>query len=170
MHNLTKIYSALLDFLGLSDIQRTQSLKRIFVRDIEENEYLIFKTKRVHPIKGEEPQMQNTFTHLTTHSIDVREENGNTYKKRVYENERSVRLHWVCPHIQEGISDALEVFSVDDGDKIRTYIYNRVQRYVVILEPRKNGQTYFLITAYILESRNVLKIENKMKRKLPNIH
>lgn len=173
MFNLLKRYSDLLNFDGMNEDDRKASLKRIFVRDIEENENLHFRNKRVRPVKGEEPLMQITFTHLITASENVQEPDGKTYTKRVYDQERSKRLHWILPHLEEGIED-IEVFSLEEvangRNSIRTYVLNKPKRYVIILEPYRKRTDYYLITAYLLEPRNILKIEKKMKRKLDIIH
>ena len=69
----------------------------------------------------------------------------------------------------------MDVFSFKDrvrgSSKIRTYIYDIEQEYVIILEPQKNGQDYYLLTVYYLnEPGGKDQIENKRKRKPPDIY
>ena len=83
--NLLKTYPQLLELGHLNEHQRTESLQRIFTRDIEENPGLNFRTKTIRPIKGEEPAMVILFRHLTTEEIEVEDENGKKYQKRIFE-------------------------------------------------------------------------------------
>ena len=87
---------------------------------------------------------------------------------------RSKRLHWILFHIEEQKSDVLEVFSVEERYQnrwvIKTYILDKIQRYVIILEPYRRAPDYYLITAYHLEDRNFKKMMQKMKRRLPQVH
>ena len=46
-HNLIKVYNELLDLVAYTETQRTESLKRIFNRDIAENPNFAFKTKKM---------------------------------------------------------------------------------------------------------------------------
>ena len=174
--NQTKKYPELLDILSLSEKDRTESLKMIFKRDIEENPNLNFRNKKIYPIKGEEPNMQLLFRHLTTEEIEVNEE-GSTYCKRVFEKERSQRLHWIRYHLEEHKKDNIEIFSVQTRDQkkrqdiIRTYIYDKEQKYVIVLEPQRNQRDYYLLTAYHLNKDYGEKSFNKkLKYKLPDIY
>ena len=123
----------------------------------------------IRPIPSERDSMELLFKHLTTRKDYVANDHA-----RVYDRERAIRLHWVRPHLLEQINENLEVFSVEEKVRgrydIRTYIYNRAEQYVVILEPFRNTDDYYLITAYYLESSNTRKIERKLGRKLPEVH
>ena len=98
--NLIKKYPQLLEFGHLTESQKTQSLYNIFRRDIEDNPALHFRTKTIRPIKGEEPSMALLFKHLTTEEV-MQDENGKTYPKRIFEMERSRRIHWIKFHLEE---------------------------------------------------------------------
>jgi hypothetical protein len=76
-------------------------LLAIFKRDIEENVKLNFCTKIIRPIQGEEPAMVILFKHLTIEEIQIEDENGKKYPKRVFEMSRSQRLHWIKYHLEE---------------------------------------------------------------------
>jgi len=161
--NLLKKYPQLLEIDHLNEAQRTTSLKGIFKRDIEDNPAFEFRSKKINPVKGEIDAMQILFHHLTTKIID------NKTNTREYEPQRSKRLHWIRYHTDENKKDKMLVFSVEDPEGIRTYIFDVEQNYVIILEPYRNKQEYYLITAYYLEGRNPEKIKRKYKRRLPNI-
>lgn len=172
--NLIKEYSALLELDHLNPGQRIASLKGVFDRDIRDNNGFNFRTKRIYPVKIEADAMSTLFTHLTCHSIEIVEENGNKYKRREYEALRSKRLHWIKHHIEEKRNVRMEVFSVEeriDGkDKIRTYIYDLDESYVIILEPQKNP-SYYLITAYYInEVWGKKAMAKRLKKRLPEIY
>lgn len=175
--NLLKSYPQLLELGHLNENQRTESLQRIFKRDIEENPGLNFRTKTIRPIKGEEPAMVLLFRHLTTEEIEVEEENGKKYSKRIFEMDRSQRLHWVRYHLEERKIENVEVFSVEERDQkkrkdiIRTYIYDSEQKYIIVLDPQRTQKDYYLLTAYYLnKDYGEKKIKKLMKKKLPELH
>lgn len=96
--NLLKKYPELLEILHLGNKERKASLYRVYRRDIEDNEAFKFREKRVYPIKSDgEIDMQREFMHLTT--TDDKEAEGAATKKRVFEPDRSRRLHWIRHHI-----------------------------------------------------------------------
>jgi len=175
--NLLKTYPQLLELGHLNEGLRTESLKRIFRRDIEENHGLKFRSKTIRPIKGEEPAMVILFRHLTTEEIEVEDENGKKYPKRIFEMDRSQRLHWVKFHLEERKKENVEVFSVEERDQkkrkdiIRTYIYDLEQRYIIVLDPQRTKQDYYLVTAYYLNKEyGEKKINKLMERRLSELH
>lgn len=160
--NLLKTYNQLLDFLGMSEVQRTNSLLGVFRRDIETNTAFNFRGKKINPIHGKSPEMETLFTHLTGEIVDKKE------RRREYEKNRCERLHWIKNHTEERCP-ALQVFSVEDTDGERTYIYNEVEQYIVVLAPYRDRREYYLITAHYLDGRNPDKMKNKIKRKLDEV-
>ncbi|MHB8853506.1 MAG: hypothetical protein ACYC6P_09160 [Ignavibacteriaceae bacterium] len=161
--NLLKIYPQLLEIDHLNETQRIVSLKGIFKRDIEDNPDFNFRTKKINPIKKEEDAMHILFHHLTTKIVDKKT------NLREFESQRSKRLHWIKYHLDENKKDNILIFSVEDPEGIRTYIFDEYQKYVIILEPYRSQQEYYLLTAYYLEGRNPEKIKQKYKRRLPHI-
>lgn len=172
--NILKKYPSLLDLAYMTVSQRNESLKNIFQRDIENNQKFTFRTKgvRPHKIDGKET-MAVLLNHLTTK--EDKDEKGKKLGSRCFEMARSQRLHWVKYHIDELKKDNVEVFSFVDRVKgksvIRTYIYDMDQEYVIVLEPDKTRLDYYLLTAYFLnELGGKDQIENKWKRKLPDLY
>lgn len=165
--NLLKNYNELLELTSFNVPQRTASLRGVFNRDIAENESFQFQGKQINPTSqdGEEP-METLFRHLTT-VIEDKKTN-----KRVFEMFRSERLHWIRHHIEERKQDNMFVFSVKESGAIRTYIYDKDEKYVIILEWRKNRDDYYLLTAYHLRGKDEKrdKIMKKYKRRLENIY
>ena len=158
----------LLEILHLGDKERKASLYRVYRRDIEDNEAFKFREKRVYPIKSDgEIDMQREFMHLTT--TDDKEAEGAATKKRVFEPDRSRRLHWIRHHIEERTSHVLEIFSCEERDMkhrkniYRTYVYDTAEKYVIVLEPQRSPYGYYLLTAYYL---NMPGGEKKMKKML----
>ena len=90
--------------------------------------------------------MERLFRHLTTMITDK------ATNKREFDMSRSVRLHWIKYHIEEKKKDG-----------VRTYIYDQDELYVIVLEPMRKKDEYFLLTAYHLEGKD--KARDKMKRK-----
>lgn len=175
--NLLKKYPQLLELGYLNEQQRTESLLRVFKRDIEENSGLNFRTKTIRPVKGEEPDMVILFRHLTTEEIEIEVEDGTKYRKRIFEKDRSQRLHWVRYHLEENKKENVEIFSVEERDQnkrkdiIRTYIYDMEQKYIIVLDPQRTQRDYYLITAYHLnKDYGEKKIKKLMKRRLPEVH
>lgn len=166
--NLIKKYSNLLEIVHLTEHDRKVSLRAIFKRDIEENLNFKFKNKQIRPIKKTDglSSLETLFTHLITE-----DDNSNGIKKRKFEIDRSIRLHWIKFHIEETIPDQIHIFSVLDriagNNRKRTYIYDKEKKYVIILELQRSGNDYYLITAYYLNKpQGVKQIEKKYKNKL----
>ena len=161
--NLLKKYNALLELNGFNSFQRKKSLKGIFDRDIANNDDFSFRGKAIKPtsIEGVLP-METLFTHLTKVIADKKT------KQREYDNYRSERLHWLLHHINERESNLL-VFSAEDKAGVRTYIYDEQELYVIVLEPRKNKDDYFLLSAYHLRGKKKFTIKNKYKRRLKEV-
>lgn len=175
--NLIKKYPELLEINSLSEHERTKSLQSIFKRDIEDNLNLTFQQKNIRPIKGEEPDMVLLFRHLTTEEIFQEDDYGKKYPKRVFEKERSVRLHWIRYHLEEKKKENVFIFSVEErnqkkrSDIIRTYIYDQEQKYVIVLDPQRSKRDYYLITAYHLNREyGEKKIKKLLKRKLSEVY
>jgi hypothetical protein len=157
--NLIKVYNQLLEIGSFNSYQRKESLKGIFNRDIKDNPNFKFRCKQINPTpKDGEIPMETLFTHLTTKIVDEKT------KKREFERERSIRLHWVKHHIDEKEKEGMLVFSTKDKNGLRTYIYDKREFYVIVLEPYRNGTEYYLLSAYHLQGRDKYKIENKYKR------
>lgn len=146
----------------------------IYERDIEDNPSFKFREKRIYPIKDDGAvEMARELMHLTCKEV---EEDG--VKHRVFDIHRSRRLHWIKPHIDETTGEAdIEVFSVVERDQknrkdiARTYIYNKPQKYVIVLEPQvRSGNAYYLLTAYYLdEDYGEKQLKKKMKKCLKEL-
>ncbi|MDD3945184.1 MAG: hypothetical protein PHS38_10775 [Bacteroidales bacterium] len=155
--NLLKVYNQLLELNSLNEAQRRASLKGIFNRDIVHNPDFSFRKKKINPTPAEgQDTMERLFTHLTTVITDK------VTRHREYENARSVRLHWLKHHIEEQKAENI-IFSVEEPEGIRTYIYDRDEEYVIVLEPMRNGEEYYLLSAYHIEGKD--KARNKMAQK-----
>lgn len=90
--------------------------------------------------------MGRQFTHLTCEEIQEGDVMGNLLPaKRIFEKDRSQRLHWINHHIQELSSENIEVFSLTERDQkkrcdvTKTYIYDKKERYVIVLECQRKS-------------------------------
>lgn len=170
--NLVKKYPDLLELNGMGEKERLKSLRGIFDRDITDNADFSFRRKRIYPIKTDGViDMDREFMHLTTEEVEYTEDDV-TFKKRVYDPFRSERLHWLKTHIEEKVKDSdIVVFSITERnlrkhiDVERVYVYNKTRKYVIVLQPQpRNGNSYFLLTAYYLnKSYGEKQIKKKLK-------
>ena len=177
--NKLKKYPELLDLSGLDEKARKASLQGIFNRDIADNDNFRFRGKRIYPIKSDgKIDMDRELFHLTTEEVEAIDEQGKSYKQRVYDRYRSERLHWIRPHVEEKVTDSeISVFSVSERNQrkrmnvVRTYIYNKTKKYVIVLEPQvRNGESYYLLTAYYLNKEYGEKqLQKKFASKLGEI-
>ena len=170
--NILKKYPELLDLVNLDEHEKNQDLQRIFKRDIEDNSSFAFRSRFIYPIKADgEADMGRLFKHLTCEEITVEDENGKKYPKRVFEMNRSERLHWINHHIKEKTPENLDVFTVEEKDskkrKVkRTYVYDKVEEYVIVLEQQRTN-AFYLLTAYHLNKDYGKKaIAKKMKKRI----
>ncbi|KAF5070008.1 hypothetical protein DSECCO2_226750 [anaerobic digester metagenome] len=165
--NRIKIYNQLLDIVGMSGRERTISLEGIFKRDLGEQSP-VFCGKEVHPTPSEDGEipMETLFRHLTTEMTDKKS------RAREFELERSKRLHWVRFHLDQRKEDNMLLFSAREPEGIRTYYYDRNEKYVIVLEPLRNGSAYYLLSAYYVRGKDAMrnKIEKKYRRKLDELY
>jgi hypothetical protein len=164
--NKLKTYNELLELAALSEQQRIKSLRGVFDRDITNNPNFSFRSKKLNPTPADgQDFMDRLFTHLTTIITDKQT------RKREYDRERSMRLHWIKYHIEENKKDNMLVFSVKEPEGIRTYIYDQDEKYVIVLEPLSKKDEYFLLTAYHLLGKDAVrdKILKKYKRRITDL-
>ena len=168
MFNLIKQYNALLEVDAMTPAERKVSLRRIFNRDIQDNNTLSFRNKKIYPVPREGmDKLEMLFWHLTTKVI-----NHDT-NHREYDRARSIRLHWIKFHIEEHKTNDMLIFSTKNGREKRTYIYDKTEQYVIVLEPKEAKKKdahgneyiypyYYMLTAYKLEGKD--KMRNKIER------
>ncbi len=170
----------MLELAHLGEKERKTSLRGIFDRDIAENDAFSYRDCRIYPIKTDgKMDMDREFAHLTTEEVEEKGEYGEITTHRIYEPYRSERLHWIRPHVEQKVNDSdIVVFSVKERnqrkrmDIVRTYVYNRTRKYVIVFEPqtRADNRAYYLLTAYYLNrAYGVKQIEKKLKIKLTEI-
>jgi len=164
--NQLKRYNDLLDITGMSPHHRNTSLRGVFDRDITNNTNFKFRTKQITPtpLNGQ-ITMDTLFRHLTTVMVDKKT------RARAYDVYRSQRLHWVKYHIEEKKKENMLVYSVKEPIGNRTYVYNKDEKYVVVLEPLRNKDEYYLLSAYYVRGKDAKrnKFEKKYKRRLAEL-
>lgn len=162
--NQIKKYASLLDITGMSPHERTISLKNIFNRDITQDYVNFkFKTKQITPTPLDgEITMDTLFRHLTTVIVDKKT------RKREFDVHRSQRLHWIKYHIQETKKVNMLIYSTKEPNGYRTYIYDINEKYVIVLEPLRKREEYYLLTAYYVRGKDAKrnKFEKKYRRRL----
>lgn len=170
--NLLKKYPELLDLFGSFETMNA-SLRRVYDRDIVNNEDFKFRGIQIHPLKSEEGQldMDMTFKHLTTKKYAY-DENGeeNSNNSRQFDINRSRRLHWINHHLHEASPENIDIFTVVERDKKKrqdvkhTYIYDNVKKYVIVFD-RRPKKDFYLLTAYYLDEPFAEKALEKKKKK-----
>lgn len=163
--NLLKKYNEILDLNGLTEYERTKSLRGVFIRDFEQNS-IVFNKRNVTPTPVDgKITMDILFNHLTT------KVQNKVLNNRIFDKDRAERLHWIKFHLELKKKEVL-FFSAQEPQGIRTYIYDEDEKYVIVLEPLRNGESYYLLTAYKLTGKDSKrnKILQKYKRKLPKLH
>lgn len=172
--NLLKKYPELLLLSGSMAAMRA-SLHKIYLRDIEENNDFKFRGVQIHPLKSEDGQqeMDRTFVHITTREFPQYDEKGKQLPlpKREFDMPRAVRLHWINHHVHECTPENLEVFTVVERDQKKradvkhTYIYDKVEKFVIVFD-RREEKDFYLLTAYYLNEPYAEKMmKKKMKKK-----
>ena len=63
------------------------------------------------------------------------------------------------------------LFSVKEPEGYRTYYYDKDEKYVIVLEPMRDGSAYYLLTAYYIKGKDAQrdKMMKKFKRKLDTV-
>ena len=164
--NLIKKYNQLLELSSFNPTQRKISLSGIFDRDITNNNSFKFQNKQIKPTpKDGEIKMSTLFNHLTTKIVDKKT------KQREYDNHRSIRLHWIKHHLDEYKRENVLIYSVKEPNGNRTYIYDKDENYVIILEPLRRLNEYYLLSAYNVRGKDSQrnKFIKKFKRKLNEV-
>lgn len=162
--NLTKKYPELLDLSGAEE-DSLRSLRSVFRRDIEDNTSFLFRKERILPLKSSGIiDMDRLFDHLT-HKTSEQE---GVKHRNIFDKARSERLHWLRTHIEERVSDEVEVFTLVERNKgkdaVKTYLWNRGKRYVVVLEHQRHGGYYLLTAYYLSEEWGEQTIQKKFER------
>ncbi len=173
--NQIKVYSDLLELSYMNEQQRTASLRKIFERDIENNDSFKFRGKCIRPIKIDgKPALENLFHHLTHSSIDKKEGDRIFKSRSNFDIKRSERLHWIWHHVQE--KELIKIFSTEDRkngkDVIRTYLWDTEQNYTIVLEPFRKTEDYYLLSAYYLqkEKGGIKAMKKRYKRRLSEVY
>lgn len=161
--NLLKIYNALLELDGLNPGDRKKSLMGVFNRDFVNKRSFSFQGKHINPTPQDgEISMSTLFSHLTTQIIDKKT------RERAFEMHRSKRLHWIKYHIEERKRDNMLIFSAKEPEGFRTYILDKDENYVIVLEPLREKNEYYLLTAFHIKGKDAMrdKFGKKYARRL----
>lgn len=160
--NLLKKYPALLEFSYDSFEKNIKSIRKVFDRDFIETTQS-FNNKKIHPIPLEDNKdsIDLLFKHLTY------KKNNKTKERDEFDRDRTIRIHWIKHHTQNKEEQNILVFSTKERHRTyRTYIYNTIHNYVIVLEPLRCNDAYYLCSAYVLQGKDYErdKIMRKYKR------
>ena len=157
--NLIKTYPNLLELLYSSHFENVNSIKNVFYRDFNIDTPIIFNSKTIQPTPSDgEDKIERLFNHLTRVVVDYKT------NKREFESERSVRIHWIKNHLTK-IKNLNHVLSFKVVDENRVYLLDKTEKYIIILEPLRDGKSYYLLSAYRLLSSNYKKLMTKYEKR-----
>lgn len=155
--NLLKNYNERLELLYTSHKDNLNSLRSVFNRDMNGFTGLELEGMPIKPTTADgEDTMDRLFRHLTTIVTDK-----NT-KKREFETERSIRIHWIKYHLTNDQKDKI-VFTVIDEKRV--YVLDKAERYVIVFEPMRNEKAFYLLTAYPLLPASYKAVMTKMEKR-----
>ena len=157
--NLLKIYNQVLELLYRTDYENIASIKNVFYRDFNVDRPLVFNAKTIQPTPADgEDKIERLFNHLTRKELDSKT------KKREFDSERAIRIHWIKHHFLNCAAlDHIISFIVEDEKRV--YILDKREKYVIILEPLRQINAYYLLTAYKLLPSNYQKIMKKFEKR-----
>ena len=153
-----------LDILSMNPINLVDSLSMIFENDMVNNPCRTFNEKKV--IYFQDPfDKQAIFDHLIKKKM-----NGS---RQVIDVERAKRIHWIKYFIENSLKQGVNGFWVFSykhlNENIRTYIYHKQTKFLVVLEPTNNNE-YILITAHLRAGDGITEIKRRYREKLPDLH
>jgi len=155
--NLLIAYNRQLELLHASHAQNLTSIRGVFNRDFVTGSQIVFRSVVIMPRPSQDMSpIDQLFWHLTTVEVD------SATKKREYEMDRSLRIHWIRHHLERSVENTI-YFKVTDESRV--YILDKSERYVVVLDPSRAKDAYYLLTAYKLGDSNYKKILKKLERR-----
>lgn len=138
------------------------ALYEIFTQDILNKQNLKYRDKPIvinQDIDRSKPKnREKGFYHLVKKTVTKRS------KRSIEDAKRAEKIGWIKQIILNCSDPAIKEFDYyEGGGIIRSYLWLKDQKYVVILEPQ-NGH-YFLVTAYHVDYEKTLqkKYENRLK-------
>lgn len=154
-----------LDYGYMRTNDAIESLKGVFKRDFIDNPCIEFMGKPIIYVRE-----GNDETKVFKHVI-MNEE----YKKREFiDDKRAKRLHWVKTLLeksQKSQGTKYWIFSHNhDKHGLKTYIYHRKLRHLVILEPNSDATGYFFTTAFQVTGTGIDDLRDKYENKLPDLY
>ncbi|OYU82470.1 MAG: hypothetical protein CFE24_15475 [Flavobacterium sp. BFFFF2] len=157
--NYLKKYNQLLELLYSNPFDNVKSIKAVFDRDFNGNYTIKFYSKNIEPTPSDsEDKIERLFNHLTRVVTDEKT------KKREFESERAIRIHWIKHHLEKHLSlPNVLTFKVEDENRV--YLLDKSERYIIVLEPLRNGDAFYLLSAYKLLPSNYKKIMRKYEKR-----
>jgi hypothetical protein len=148
----------------LQNVEALQSLRRVFDRDFIKNPCTHFLGKEIIYVR-EDNTSDAVFDHITK-----KQEYG---KRDLIDNKRAIRIHWIKTILEkagESKSKKYRVFShYHTKHGLRTYIYHRNLKHLIILEPTPCKTKYYFITAYHVSGSGIDSLDKKYENRLPEI-
>lgn len=147
----------------MNPLRAEESLRLIFKRDMVDNPCTTFNGRRmVYFRDGIHEDI--AFDHLIKNKVNGSRNN--------IEHHRAVRLHWIKPALEKALnSTKYLVFSHKrPGSDIRTYIYHKKMKHVVILEPNIEENEYYLVTSFRVVGNGIQKMKDRYNDRLSELY
>ena len=136
------------------------NLYNIFCREIRDYS-LYYKAYPVSIYKDMEDGKEKIFWHLTSRESKIKK---TPRRKKKYQNSekgprlpdlrRCERLQWIKVFITQARNSELLSFDYEEGDKtIKTYIWFKEEKFVVILKKMKNSSKRILTTSFYVDKQ-----------------
>src|SRR5262245_12076523 len=110
--NLLISYNHLLEMLHASQAQNVASIRGVFNRDFVNGAQIVFRNLPILPRPAQDMSpIDQLFWHLTTVEVDP------AIKKRAFDGERSVRIHWIKHHLVNTVYNTV-YFTVTDEKRV----------------------------------------------------
>jgi hypothetical protein len=140
------------------------SLRRVFDRDFIVKPCTHFLNKEIIYVR-EGNTNDKVFEHVT-----MKQEYG---KRHLIDNKRAIRIHWIKTILEKAgtsKSKKYQVFShVHPKHGLKTYVYHKNLKHLIILEPSFCGQKYYFVTAYHVSGTGLDDIREKFENKLSEV-
>lgn len=155
--NQLVIYNRLLELLHGTPARNIASIRAVFNRDFVEGPVITFYKLPILPRPTEDSSpIEQLFWHLTTVEVD------NRVKKRAFDTNRALRIHWIKHHLITRVHNTL-YFKVKDENRV--YILDQDEKYLVVLDPSRAKNAFYLLTAFHLGDSGFRKVLKKYEKR-----
>ncbi len=152
-----------------NDEDKLDEIHGVFQNDFIDNVFvldgkkLVVKRHVYNPIKDGLPCHFSRYFEKFVHIV-TRSESSKKGKKRLFQEDRANRIHWIKPILEHRDDSRITFFRhVESNRIIRDYYWYKAKSYMVVLE--EVLPDYFLITGFCVDAKNIHYYEMKERNK-----